>query len=244
MTQTVICIKWGTLYGIEYLNRLASMVQRNTKRPTRLVCFTDDGVGADLSIEIAPLPPINLPQLRKVSPWRKVSLWQNPLHDLSGDVLFLDLDIVITGSIDEIFDYEPGKFCIAQNWTQPGGKIGNTSVYRFPVGEMTYIFDEFARNGQTIVDTFPNSQTFISTTAKEMTFFPPEWCVSFKHTLMPTWPLNFFVVPPLPPRTKVVAFTGKPDPHEARDGIWPVNATWKKLYKHVRPTPWIAEHWR
>ena len=244
MTQTVICIKWGTLYGIEYLNRLASMVQRNSKRPTRLICFTDDGVGADPSIEIVPLPPINIPKLRKTSPWRKVSLWQYPLHDLSGDVLFLDLDIVITGSLDEIFDYEPGKFCIAQNWTQPDAKIGNTSVYRFPVGKMTYIFDEFARNGQNIVDTFPNSQTFISTTAKEMTFFPPEWCVSFKHTLMPKWPLNFLVVPPLPPRTKVVAFTGKPDPHEARDGIWPVNATWKKLYKHVRPTPWIAEHWR
>lgn len=242
--QTVICIKWGTLYGIEYLNRLASMVQRNTKRPTRLVCFTDDGNGADPSIEIAPLPPIKLPQLRKVSPWRKVSLWQHPLHDLTGDVLFLDLDIVITGSIDELFDYVPGKFCIAQNWTQPDGNIGNTSVYRFRAGEMAYIFEEFARNGQTIVDTFPNSQTFISTTAKEMTFFPPEWCVSFKHTLMPTWPLNFLVVPPLPPVTKVVAFTGNPNPHEARDGIWPVNAAWKKLYKHVRPTPWIAEHWR
>ena len=39
------------------------------------------------------------------------------------------------------------------------------------------------------------------------------------------------------------AFTGKPDPHEAGVGQWP--ARWyKKLYKHVRPVPWIQEHWR
>ena len=47
----------------------------------------------------------------------------------------------------------------------------------------------------------------------------------------------------LPASTKVVAFTGKPDPDEARDGRW--EAPWyKKIYKFVRPTPWIAEHWR
>jgi hypothetical protein len=47
----------------------------------------------------------------------------------------------------------------------------------------------------------------------------------------------------LPPETKVVCFTGKPDPDEARDGVWP--APWyEKTYKYVRPTPWIAEHWR
>ena len=77
-----------------------------------------------------------------------------------------------------------------------------------------------------------------------MVFWPEDWCVSFKHSLMPLWPLNFVVPPKLPKDTKLVAFTGKPDPDEARDGIWPVKAQWKRLYKQVRPTPWIAEHWR
>ena len=37
MSQTVICMKWGTRYGPDYVNRLYSMVQRHTKRQTRLV---------------------------------------------------------------------------------------------------------------------------------------------------------------------------------------------------------------
>jgi hypothetical protein len=75
-------------------------------------------------------------------------------------------------------------------------------------------------------------------------FFPPEWCLSFKHSLIPAWPLNFFKTPPLPPEARIVAFTGKPDIDEAARGEWPVKGAWKKLYKHVRPTPWITEHWR
>ena len=54
-----------------------------------------------------------------------------------------------------------------------------------------------------------------------MTYWPAEWCVSFKHTLMPRWPMNFVKVPPLPPETRVVCFTGLPNPDHARDGVWP-----------------------
>ena len=43
--QTVICIKWGNRYGADYVNRLASMIRRNTAQPTRVVCFTDDAAG-------------------------------------------------------------------------------------------------------------------------------------------------------------------------------------------------------
>lgn len=244
MTQTVVCIKWGTRYGIDYLNRLASMVRRNTARDTRLVCLTDDARGADPWIVTAPLPPINIPERVRWTPWRKLSLWQYPLHDLEGDVLFFDLDVVITGNIDDFFDYHPGKFCVAQNWTQMDKRIGNTSIYRFPVGKMTRIFDDFDSDPEQILARFRIEQQYISAVSPEMIFFPPEWCVSFKHLLLPPWPMNFVRTPHLPPGTKVVAFTGKPDPDEARDGKWPVKSAWKKLYKHVRPTPWIAEHWR
>ncbi len=243
-TQTIVCIKWGTRYGVDFLNRLASMIKRNTKRPTRLVCFTDNAVGADPWIEIAPLPAINIPERVAWTPWRKLSLWQYPLHDLSGDVLFFDLDVVVTGSVDEFFDFEPGRFCVAKNWTQPRSRVGNTSVYRFPVEKMRAIFNDFDRDPEAILKRFRIEQQYISAVVDDMVFWPQAWCVSFKHSLMPPWPLNFVMPPKLPAETKLVAFTGKPDPDEARDGIWPVKAAWKRLYKHVRPTPWITEHWR
>lgn len=220
------------------------MVRRNTQRKTRLICFTDDANGADPWVQIAPLPPINLPQREFMSPWRKLSLWQYPLLDLEGDVLFFDLDVVITGPIDDFFDYMPGRFCVAQNWTQPNERIGNTSIYRFPVRKMSHIYDTFNADPEATLARYRIEQQYISAAIEDVVFFPPDWCLSFKHSLLPIWPLNFFIAPQLPPGAKVVAFHGKPDPDEARDGIWPVNSMWKRFYKHVLPTPWIAEHWR
>ena len=31
-----------------------------------------------------------------------------------GDVLFLDLDLVITGNLDRFFDYKPGNYCVIE----------------------------------------------------------------------------------------------------------------------------------
>jgi hypothetical protein len=227
-----------------YVNRLWSMVRRHTSRDTRLVCFTDDATGIDPAVEIQPLPAINIPEHVSWTPWRKLSVWQAPLEGIDGDVLFLDLDVVLTGNIDAFFDYLPGEFCVAENWTQPGQRIGNTSCYRFPVGKHKYIFDDFNRDPDTILARYRVEQHYISDVIKGMYFWPAEWCLSFKHSLIPAWPLNFFYAPRLPATARLVAFTGKPDPDDAVDGQWPVRAAWKRVYKHVRPTAWIGEHWR
>jgi hypothetical protein len=242
--QTIVCMKWGDRYPAAYVNCLWSMIKRNTARPTRLVCYTDDASGIDPEVTTFPMLQLTLPTRLVKKPWRKIALWARELPGLSGDVLFLDLDIVITGSLDQFFDYEPAStFCVIENWTQMGSGIGNTSCYRFRVGAHSYIYENLRRDPSGITGAYPNSQTYISRTITEKTFWPASWCVSFKHTLIPRWPLNFFRPAPLPADTKIVCFTGKPDPDEARDGRWP--APWyKRIYKYVRPTPWIAEHWR
>ena len=93
-------MKWGSRYGHEYVNRLYKSIKRNTKRPTKLYCFTDDALNINKNIICKPLPKISLPETIAYTPWRKMSLWQDPLYDLKGDVLFLDLDLVITGNLD------------------------------------------------------------------------------------------------------------------------------------------------
>jgi hypothetical protein len=220
------------------------MIRRNTRRPTRLVCYTDDAVGIDPAVTTLPMLDLPLPSRVVKKPWRKIALWAPTLPGVEGDAVFLDLDVVVTGSIDGFFDYRPeATFCVIENWTQMGSGIGNTSCYRFRVGAHSYIYDRMCRDPEGTVSAHPNSQTYISRTIREKTFWPATWCVSFKHTLIPRWPMNFFKPAPLPADTRVVCFTGKPDPDEARDGRWP--APWyKKIYKVVRPTPWIAEHWR
>lgn len=241
--QTIVCMKWGDRYGPDFVNRMWSAIKRNTSRPTRLLCLTDDPTGVDPNVDCQPIPDINLPPSHINLPWRKLALWKAPLYDLSGDVLFLDLDLVITGSLDAMFDFEPGRYCVIENWTQPGQNIGNTSAFRFPVAKYTHIFNDLQDNPQAILDAYPIEQVYISRMIPDQVFWPRDWCVSFKHSLLPRWPMNFFKTPTLPSETKIVAFTGKPDQDEALAGRWPVRKPWKKLYKHVRPTPWIADHW-
>lgn len=243
-TQTVICMKWGTRYPAEFVNRLHSMIQRNTARKTRLLCLTEDSSGIHPDVDIAPLPEINIPDRVAWTPWRKLSLWKADLAGLEGDVLFLDLDMVVTGNIDSFFDYEPGEYCVIHNWTQPKLQVGNTSLFRFPVNRYTKIYDEFHNDPEAVLNEFRIEQQYISARIPEQKFWPKEWCVSFKHDLVPRWPMNFFETPPLPASARAVAFTGKPDPDEAAIGVWPESKIWKKTYKFIRPTPWITEHWQ
>ncbi len=241
--QTVICMKWGTRYGSDFVNRLYRSIQRQTRRKTRLVCFTDDGDGINPNVQIEPIPEINLPDDLALTPWRKLTMWKAPLADLKGDVLFLDLDLVITGNLDDFFDFEPGRFCVIDNWTQPGQGIGNTSCFRFPVGKYAHIYDDIQANPDPILAKYTIEQVYITKELDDVVFWPAIWCVSFKHSLLPKWPLNFFKTPNLPRNTRIVAFTGKPDQDEAVIGKWP--APWyKKHYKYVKATPWIAEHWQ
>ena len=241
--QTIVCMKWGTRYGPEFVNRMWAAVKRNTARPTRLVCLTDDPSGVDPAVECRSIPDIDLPPELINTPWRKLTLWKAPLHDLTGDCLFLDLDLVITGSLDAMFDHEPGRFCVIENWTQRGDGIGNTSAFRWPVGRFAHIYDDFQADPAKWLAKYRIEQLYISREIANMVFWPRLWCASFKHSLLPKWPRNFWQVPDLPAETKIVAFTGKPDQDEALRGEWPVRAAWKRLYKHVRPTPWIADHW-
>lgn len=237
---TVLSMKWGPKYGPEYVNKLYHMVARHLSLPFRFVCFTDRPEGVIDAVECQPLPDIMVPAARQISPWRKVSIFKPGLGGLSGKALFLDLDVVVTGPLDDLVGYSD-KLAIPENWTQPGQGVGNSSVFTFEIGALTYIFDRYNETVETLFDRFPNSQTFVSRTAAEhgdLVFFPKEWVRSFKVDCMPGGVMSWVRTPRLPDGARVVAFHGDPKPPDAARGVYP-----GKWYKHVRPTPWIAEHW-
>jgi hypothetical protein len=242
-TQVVICMRWGTLYGADYVNRLYRGVMRNVARPTRFVAFTDPIEGLDPRIETHPIPPIHLADKLKPGPWRKLALWSTNLGGLSGSVLFLDLDVVVTGPLDPFFDHEPGKLGLIRNWTQAKDGVGNSSVMRFTVGSASHLLSTFEEGGAPLTYEFDNEQIFLTKRAGvPITFWPAAWCRSFKHELLPPWPWRLIRPASLRPGMRVAVFTGDPRPHDAGQGHWP--AKWyKKTYKVLRPVPWLKDHW-
>lgn len=240
-----ICMKWGDRYGADYVNRLYGMISRHTTGEIRLVCLTDHPEGIRPEVECFDCPTIDIPEPHNNRGWRKVNLFAERIVDLVGEVLYIDLDVVITGSMDGFFEYAPGeKYVVMHNPTQPGSGIGNTSVYRFVVGSNTQVLEKLLADSENQIETHRNSQTFISRTLGDLTFWPSDWCCSFKTDCLPPLPLRWWKTPVLPEGTRVVIFTGKPDPDEAAEGRWPDKKWYKRLYKTVRPTPWITENWR
>ena len=238
-------MKWGERYSSIFVNRLFTSIQKHTKKPTTLHCFTDNPIGIDKNIKCYPLPHINLPEKISKTPWRKISVWQYPLFDFMGDLLFLDLDLVVTGNLDRFFDYHPGKFCVIENWTQIGQKIGNTSCFKFPTGKYDFVFKKFQNNPFKIWKKFHIEQTYLSHEINDQIFWPSGWCKSFKHNLLPSWPLRIWKPAKLPAETSIVAFTGKPDPDDVIQGIWPVKKSqfYKKIYKQLKTPKWVSDNW-
>ena len=243
--QTIICMKWGPRYGPNFVNRLYNSIKRHTKKPTSLYCFTDNTDGINKDVICNPLPEINIPKAIANTPWRKVSVWQYPLNKLNGDVLFLDLDLVITGNLDRFFNYKPGKYCVIENWTQKGRNIGNTSCFRFPVGKYISIFNNFQKEPVKIWKKYHIEQIYLSDEIKDQVFWPSDWCKSFKHNLLPSWPSRIWKEAELPKETSIVAFTGKPDPDDVLRGEWPVKKYqfYKKIYKQLKTPQWILDNW-
>ena len=132
MTMHVLCFKWGTKYGPEYVNRLYSMIERNLSLSFAFHCFTDDNRGIRSGVECHSLPqldcpvPVNVPGM-----WRKVAIWRKDLAGIDGRALFVDLDSVIVSAIDPLFEWgDDEDVILARNWLKPLSKLGQTTLFR------------------------------------------------------------------------------------------------------------------
>ena len=83
-TANVICMKWGTKYGPEYVNTLYSMVKRHMKRPFRFVCLTDDDKGLSEGIDAFPIPKLDIPNGPERGLAHVYIEWDSALHDQVG----------------------------------------------------------------------------------------------------------------------------------------------------------------
>jgi len=249
-TVNIVCMKWGTLYGSDYVNRLYGMVKRHLKRPFRFYCITDNSTGVRQEVHVRDMPDFPLPASAR-GPWKKLLMFREKLFDIQGKTMFLDLDVVIVGPLDRFFDYSH-KFAVRHEFDKrkENDTFGNTSMYVFEIGAYPGIYTRYIQNQQAIHKQYWTAeQEYVTRTLYhqgDLEFLPNEWVLSFKEHCLPTWPLRLWQTPQLPPDASILAFHGRPLPEDAIEGKWPLEDKpfWKALYKHTKPCHWLKDYWR
>ncbi len=266
--KQMICVKWGQKYGPEYANRMYAMARRHITGPFRMVVLTDDATGLRKEIDAFPLPDLGCdhPQ-HSMGKWRKLVLWGEnipALTGLSGPALFVDLDTVIVRNIDSYFSHgDPDRVYLARNWSKPLQRLGQTSVFRYPVGKNPQILEKFRADPQGIADKVRFEQHHVTASVPGgIQFWPEDWTRHFRLHCLPAFPLRYFMPARLPPKAKIVTFAGGPNPSDVQLGRWEddqpefptrmdhlrgtfhTSRPWRHLRRFVVPVDWIEQHWK
>ena len=222
-----VCLKHGSKYSADYVNKLHNMFDRNCTLPVKFACFTEDTTGIDSNIECFPLPNL------KVNGWWYKPMFFDPNLPISGTMLYCDLDVIIFNNIDKFFTYRPGNFCILRDFNRylrKDWKKFNSSIFRLDVGMQSHVYRNFVSDPITNSRRFHGDQDWIYDQVKEdWNYYPDKWAQSYKWEMRgrPTmtkingkrnWEKPG--VPDIHPDTSVAVFHGDPNPADCIDD-WP-----------------------
>lgn len=225
----VVCVKWGTEFSAEYVNKLYYGIKRNTTIPFKFYCFTEDSTSINSNVKIL---PFSIDYLKGW--WNKMYLF-HPDNGLSGDVLFLDLDVLITNNIDDFLQPRDNFTIMCKGIFDSNPKennIFNSSMYLFNHDKMSYMWDIFVKNIEDMAK-LKGDQCFLSKYLdhSKVDIFQklfPDRLKSYKWDCYE----NGF-----PAGTSMIHFHGNPRPHQA---ISETITAGGKIYK---PRSWVKDYW-
>lgn len=217
-----LTIKWGTAFDQDDLNALKRAVAANTTGPIRFICLTDDSTGLDHDIESYPIPEFDLyTDTPKVGIWPKISLFHPVVATYAECVVFLDIDTVVVGNLDDLC-HDPADALVMLG-AGPRWRNMDVNLPALPASAfMTYrpknhmqIFNHFKQNKAEITKTFLLEQQYVGAQAAKVTHYPIPWVQSFKYHLRRQYIVDLFTAPLAPnAETKLVAFHGFPRPFD------------------------------
>jgi hypothetical protein len=208
----VCCVKWGKLYGPEYVNTLFDMVRRNLPAGFAgdFTCFTDDPTGLEAGIKTKPLPE------GVEGWWNKLYLFSPEAFPEGERVLYFDLDTVITGPLDEIARYD-GDFAVLRDAYRPKGMQSSVMAWEAgPGGDADWFWQNWIDSGKPIIE--GGDQAWI-----ERVHEGPNWLQDLFPGKFRSYKVDCRTQ--IPRGTSVVFFHGHPRPHEVTSG-W-VPEVWK-----------------
>ena len=224
--KNVLVLKHGTKYTADYVNKMFNMVKKNLQSDFNFYCITEDPTGIDPGVNIIPLPSVAV-----AGWWYKPYIFSAELP-ITGTILYLDLDLVITNSLDRLFEFYPGEYCIIRDFTRamrPNWEKYNSSVIKFEKGQLDYVWQRFKKEHLQIMRKFYGDQDYLWDASQgKAKIFPDAWVRSWKWEVRKDKRFKpgqtrgnreFLEIENCnaPDDCCIVAFHGDPNPHKCHD---------------------------
>ncbi|WP_416409671.1 hypothetical protein [Agrobacterium rosae] len=250
---TIVCMKWGEQFNAGHVNILFAGVSRHMTEPFKFVCFTNESFGIHSEIVIRPLPEIGLNRRGWTRCWPKLNVFDPSLFDPLEVVLFLDLDIIVQASLTPLIElvrvrrhliiqreWNPDVWSLLPLWLRPD-RGAQSSVFGFRPADVGDIYSTFVAEKDTAVACFRNDQSYLTHAVKDRSYWPSDFCVSFKRTCIWYYPLNLvFRKIKRPKKAKIVVFHGSPRPWET---VVPEGKRWGPKWRFgIGPVDWIRQY--
>ena len=181
--RVVLCMKWGTLYPAEYVNVLYSACRQHINGDFRFVCLTNEAEGIRPEVQVHPIPDIGLDEWHYYNgAWPKIGVFLSDLYGLKGRALFIDLDTVLLGNIDALFEQLGALVAIdSRPWRfKTGAPSTMSSFFAFDLGSLGQVVDTLRADRDALVARYHIEQDYLHGTAQSIRYWPQEWVVSFK----------------------------------------------------------------
>ena len=194
---TVACVCWGNYQGraLEYVQKLQRGVARNLDQPHRFVCFTDQ----HLPVDTLPLAP------GLTGWWNKLQLFAPWAFTHGERVLYLDLDNIVVGGLDELAEHKGVIWLDDWGWKT---RVYGSGVMVWDAGEHEEVWTTFEA-GRSDIGLHGDQDWLTQIGGWER--LPPGLCRSYKYECRDS----------VPQGTRVVCTHGTPKPHQILTGWVP-----------------------
>ena len=201
-----------------YVNNLYHGVKRFASCPFEFICFTNEELEVDEGIKLR-----YFPLLTKSGVLPRVYMFSKESGLFGRQVLCLDIDVVITGSLKKLMDYD-GLFCTRSKF-KPGEQHkldGDIMSFRAGREIEEMVWDPFVENIDSAEKMTKGRERYwvrakLGGIADRWDKIDPDLVKSYKRHIRGKGQK--------PESASIISFHGKPRPHQAKD-------------------EWIKEYWK
>lgn len=220
----ILCVRFGNKYGLEYVEKLRNMVQRNITIPYNIFCLTDSNHSIKGVTNI-----YQKNQGYEKGWWHKVHMF-DPNLPISGRILYFDLDVIIHSNIDKLAYFNNKDFVGIRDFNRkfhPSWRHLNSSVMAWNQGTQEDIFLEFKKNPSNALRLHGDQDWIFKVARQRINFWPDEWIQSYKWEIRSRAELGIIQGKrrfkevknqlSIHPECCVAVFHGEPNPSDVHD---------------------------